>query len=105
MFSKAFPFFYQHDSMDCGPACLRMIASFHGREYSLQELREKSYIDKEGVSLQGISAAAESIGYRSLGVKISFEKKKGEPSLITAPLPVIAHWNQNHFVVVYKISK
>ena len=91
--------------MDCGPACLRMIASFHGREYTLQDLRNRSYIDKEGVSLQGISEAAESIGYRTLGVKIPFANKRDLPSLCEAPLPVIAHWNQNHFVVVYRISK
>lgn len=91
--------------MDCGPACLRMIASYHGKEYTLQDLRNKSYIDKEGVSLQGISEAAESIGYRTLGVKIPFANKRDLPSLREAPLPVIAHWNQNHFVVVYRISK
>lgn len=91
--------------MDCGPACLRMIASFHGKEYTLQDLRNRSYIDKEGVSLQGISEAAESIGYRTLGVKIPYADKRDLPSLCAAPLPVIAHWNQNHFVVVYRISK
>lgn len=91
--------------MDCGPACLRMIASFHGKEYTLQDLRNRSYIDREGVSLQGISEAAESIGYRTMGVKIPFEAKPGQPSLTEAPLPVIAHWNQNHFVAVYRITK
>ena len=102
---KPFPFYHQHDSMDCGPACLRMIASFHGKEYTLQDLRNRSYIDKEGVSLQGISEAAESIGYRTMGVKIPFTDKPDLPSLAEAPLPVIVHWNQNHFVVVYRISK
>lgn len=91
--------------MDCGHACLRMIASFHGKEYTLQDLRNRSYIDKEGVSLQGISEAAESIGYRTLGVKIPFDDKPDFPSIQQAPLPVIVHWNQNHFVVVYRISK
>jgi len=82
-----------------------MIASFHGKEYTLQDLRNRSYIDKEGVSLQGISEAAESIGYRTLGVKIPYVDKRDLPSLSEAPLPVIVHWNQNHFVVVYRISK
>lgn len=68
--------------MDCGPACLRMIASFHGKEYTLQDLRNRSYIDKEGVSLQGISEAAESIGYRTLGVKIPFADKPDLPPLV-----------------------
>ncbi len=72
--------------MDCGPACLRMIASYHGKEYSLHDLRDRSYIDKEGVSLQGISEAAESIGYRTLGVKIPFEDVRDMPSLAVAPL-------------------
>ncbi len=102
---KLFPFYHQHDAMDCGPACLRMIASYHGRQYSLQDLRNRSYIDKEGVSLQGISEAAESIGYRTMGVKIPYSDKADRPSLSVAPLPVISHWNQNHFVVVYRISK
>jgi len=101
---KPFPFYPQHDSMDCGPACLRMIAAFHGKTFSLQELRKRSYIDREGVSLQGISEAAESIGYRTMGVKIPFDTGLDLPSLASAPLPVIVHWNQNHFVVVYRIS-
>jgi len=101
---KIFPFYPQHYSMDCGPACLRMIAAFHGRHYSLDDLRKRSYIDKEGVSLKGISEAAESIGYRTLGVKIPFSDKHDLPSLKVAPLPVIVHWNQNHFVSLYKLT-
>ncbi len=101
---KVFPFYPQHDSMDCGPACLRMVAAFHGRDYSLDDLRRRSYIDKEGVSLKGISEAAESIGYRTLGVKIPFSAKHDLPSLKVAPLPVIVHWNQNHFVSLYKLT-
>ena len=91
--------------MDCGPTCLRMIAKYYGEHYSLQYLREKSYIDKEGVSLKGISEAAENIGFRTMAVKVPFNSKNGTPSLIQAPLPSIAHWNQNHFVVVHKIGK
>lgn len=55
----------QHDSMDCGPTCLRMIAKFYGKNYSLQTLRDKCHITKEGVSMLGISDAAESIGFRT----------------------------------------
>ncbi len=84
--------------MDCGPTCLRMIARHYGRSYSLQELRKKSFITREGVSMLGISDAAEAIGFRTLGVKIPFEKLKKE-----VPLPCIVHWNQSHFAVVYKI--
>lgn len=95
-----FPHFKQLDSMDCGPACLRMIARYYGKSYSLQTLREKSYITREGVSLLGISDAAESIGFHTMGVRVSLEKLKEE-----VPLPCILHWNQNHFVVCYDIKK
>lgn len=99
-----FPFYKQPDSMDCGPTCLRMIAKHYGKNYSIPYLREKCYIDREGVSLLGISEAAECIGFRSLGVKIPLNSKNGDASLKNAPLPSIVHWNQNHFVVVYKIT-
>jgi ATP-binding cassette subfamily B protein len=77
-----------------------MIAKHYGKNYSLQYLRDKSYITREGVSMLGISDAAESIGFRSIGVKITFEQLVDE-----APLPCVVHWQQNHFVVVYKITK
>ncbi len=86
--------------MDCGPSCLRMIAKHHGRNYSVQTLRERSYITREGVSMLGTSDAAESIGFRTMGVKIGLDKLAKE-----SPLPCIAHWKQNHFVVIYKITK
>lgn len=90
-----FPHFPQHDAMDCGPACLRMVAAFHGRFFSLEGLRQRAHLNREGVSLLGISEAAEALGLRSTGVMVSFEE------LTTAPLPCIVHWNQQHFVVVY----
>lgn len=86
--------------MDCGPTCLRMVAKHYGRHYSLHELREKSFITREGVSLLGISDAAEAIGFRTIGVKLPFDKLAKD-----AVLPCIAHWYQRHFVVVYKITK
>ncbi|MCG8484721.1 MAG: cysteine peptidase family C39 domain-containing protein, partial [Clostridia bacterium] len=85
--------------MDCGPTCLRMVAKFHGRHYALETLRQYSYMTKQGVSLLGISEAAEAIGYRTMGVKVDYQKL-----LSDAPTPFIAHWNQEHFVVVYKID-
>lgn len=91
--------------MDCGPTCLRMVAKHYGKSYSLPYLREKCYIDRAGVSLKGISEAAELIGLRTLAVKVPITDKKDVPSLIEAPLPCIVHWNQNHFIVVYKINK
>lgn len=89
--------------MDCGPTCVRMIAKYYGRSHSIQSLRDKSYIDRQGVSLKGISSCAESIGFRTLAVKVSYDQ--GEADLLSAPLPAIAHWNQNHFVVIYKANK
>jgi ATP-binding cassette subfamily B protein len=77
-----------------------MIAKYYGRNYSLEFLREKCFISREGVSLLGISEAAESIGMHTIGVKITYEQLKND-----AILPCIVHWQQNHFVVVYKIKK
>ena len=96
--SKRFPYYHQLDTMDCGPTCLRMIAKHYGKHYSLDTLRQRSHIGREGVSMLGISTAAESIGFRSIGVHVPFQQ------LAEAPLPCIVHWNQNHFVVVYNIK-
>ena len=94
----SFPHYAQLDSMDCGPTCLRMIAKYYGRSYALQTLRERSYITRQGVSMLGISKAAESIGFRTQGVRITLEQLVEE-----MPLPCILHWNQRHFVVCYGI--
>ncbi|MCK5463141.1 MAG: peptidase domain-containing ABC transporter [Bacteroidales bacterium] len=96
----SFPFYKQLDAMDCGPSCLRMIAKFYGKSYSLHTLREKSYLSRDGVSMMGISEAAESIGFRTMGVSLTPEKL-----FSTAPLPLVVHWKQNHFVVVYKVAR
>ena len=93
-----FPHYRQLDSMDCGPTCLRMIAKYYGRTYSPQTLRERSFITREGVSMLGISDAAESIGFRTLAVRITLKQLRED-----VPLPCILHWNQNHFVVCYDI--
>ncbi len=85
--------------MDCGPTCLRMVAKHYGRNYTLQKLRELCQISREGVSLLGISEAAENIGFRSLGVKLTVEQLK------EAQLPCVLHWRQNHFVVLYKVKR
>lgn len=97
---RHFPHYLQHDAADCGPASLRMIAKYYGKEYSAEMLRRHCYISREGVSMLGISDAAEYIGFRTIGVRISFEQLAEE-----ALLPCILHWNQNHFVVCYKIEK
>jgi len=97
---KSFPKFTQLDAMDCGPTCLRMIAKHYGKHYSLETLRRNSFITREGVSMLGISDAAEYIGFRTSGVMISFEQLVEDVSL-----PCIAHWKQNHFIVVYNVKK
>ena len=97
---KHFPHYLQHDAADCGPTSLRMIAKYYGKEYSAEMLRRHCNISREGVSMLGISDAAEYIGLHTMGVRISFEQLAEE-----ALLPCILHWNQNHFVVCYKIEK
>src|SRR5919112_6410318 len=94
-----FPFFKQPDSMDCGPTCLRMVAKHYKRDVSLQYLREKTQIGKEGVNLLGISEAAETIGFRTQSVKLKLGTLINETKL-----PAILHWRQNHFVVLYRIK-
>jgi ATP-binding cassette subfamily B protein len=91
--------------MDCGPACIRMVAEHFGRKYSLQQLRQKSQADREGVSARGIAIAAESIGLRALPVKLPFHGLDDSAAgFLEAPLPCIVHWKQRHFVVVFKKS-
>ena len=95
-----FPFYRQLDAMDCGPTCLRMIARYYGKKYSVQQLRENSYIQRTGVNLLGISEAAESIGLRTTGIRTTIDKLKQQ-----SKLPCILHWNQMHFVVLYKVER
>lgn len=85
--------------MDCGPTCLRIIAKHYKKNFSLQYLRSISYIDRQGVSFQGISQAAETLGMRTNSFRLTYD------DLLTIKMPCIAHWNQNHFVVIYKINK
>jgi ATP-binding cassette, subfamily B, bacterial len=88
-----FPVYKQLDSMDCGPTCLRMVAQYYGKSYSLQFLRSRSYITKSGVSMLGISDAAESLGFRKRGYRLTWEQLCDE-----VPLPCIVDWRQRHFV-------
>ncbi len=94
-----FPTYKQTEGKDCGPTCVKIIAKHYGKIINTQQLRSLSETTREGSSLLGLSEAVEKIGFRSLGVKLSFEKIKD------APLPCIVHWNKNHYVVVYKIKK
>ncbi|MCU0377641.1 MAG: peptidase domain-containing ABC transporter [Bacteroidales bacterium] len=93
-----YPFVRQYDAMDCGPACISMIALRYGKRISLETIRKKAYITREGVSFLGLKSAAESIGFNVTGVKIPFSTMREK-----APLPCIVHWQQNHFIVINRI--
>lgn len=94
---KKYPFHIQHDRMDCGPTCLRIVAETFGKSYSLDELRDMCYLSKEGVSLFNLAEAAEKIGFRTLMVQLEYDKL-----IENCPLPCILHWNHEHFVVLHK---
>lgn len=98
-YDMGFPIVYQKDSMQCGIACLSMICEYFGRKYPLSFIERFCFATNEGVSLKGISDAAENLGLKSVGGKVSID------SLLILPLPCILHWNQNHFVVLYKVSQ
>ncbi len=86
--------------MDCGPSCLAMIAQYNKLQPDIEAIRRTCALSRDGVSLWGISKAAESIGFKTIGGYFSLETLTSE-----VPLPCIAHWDQNHFTVVYKIKK
>lgn len=94
-----FKHYSQQDAMDCGPTCLRMVSKYYGKSIGINNLRNESQYNREGVSLLGINKAAVSIGFKTIAASITIEDLKTE-----APLPCILHWNQNHFVVLYKAS-
>ncbi|MDF1559238.1 MAG: peptidase domain-containing ABC transporter [Bacteroidales bacterium] len=94
-----YPFVRQHDAMDCGPACIGMIARWHGKRISLESIRQRAWITREGVSLLGLRSAAVSLGFKAEGMQIPFSVLAGKISL-----PCIVHWQQNHFIVVNRIS-
>ena len=96
---KRFPFYCQHDSMQCGVACLAMVCKHYGQTYSQDTIAKICYATSEGVSMLGVSEAATQMGLHTTSGKISIRK------LTESPLPCILHWNQNHFVVLYKVKK
>ncbi len=92
---KKFTTYRQLDAMDCGPTCLKMVFKHYGKQINLEGLKKASQIGTTGVSLLGMSEAAEKYGFRTLSAKVTFEQL-----LEDAPLPCILHWNQYHFVVL-----
>ena len=95
---KHFPHYTQADAKDCGPTCLKIIAKHYGKLLNIQTLRQLSETTREGSKLLNLSDAAESLGFRTLGVKLNVEK------LLEAPLPCILHWNANHYVVLASLN-
>ena len=95
-----FPFLLQRNQMDCGPTCLHMIGKYYGQNIDIEKLRNLTQIGKEGVNLLGISNAAEKIGFRTMTVQIPTNVLETE-----AQKPCILHWQQNHFVVLYKTKR
>lgn len=96
---RSFPWITQHDSMQCGIACLAMICRYYGINYSISQLENLCHATNQGVSMLAIKSTAKEIGFNVS----SFMAEIGE--LKDCKLPMIMHWNQNHFVVLYKISK
>jgi len=97
---KKFTFYKQYDSKDCGPTCLRMVAKYHGKAYPLSYVRDKCYVNNEGTSLFTLGEAATSIDLKSKCVQLTYEYLEEDITF-----PCIVHWDNNHFVVVYKIDK
>ena len=93
-------FVQQFDQMDCGPACIRMIASAYGKDYPLSYLRSLSHLTREGVSVTGIRHALREIGMESATFEMTLEQLREK-----CPMPAILHWEQNHFVVLYKVKQ
>ena len=96
---KKFKVYIQHDAMQCGVTCLRMVCKHYGREYSLEYLSRLCFATTEGVSLLGISEAAERLGLHTVCGRVGLEQ------IVKAPMPCILHWNQNHFVVLYRVGR
>lgn len=90
----------QYDQMDCGPACVRMVAEHYGKRYPLAQLRDSAYLTRQGVSVAGIRTAMESIGLYAASFQMTLEQL-----VVRCPLPAVLHWDQNHFVVLYNVRQ
>ena len=95
-----FPIYKQLYSMDCGAACVKMVANYYGKQPPIEFLENLCQVGTEGVSMKGMCTALDRLGFRTVAGKITLENLRDK-----ALLPCILHWNQNHFVVLYKIRK
>jgi HlyB family type I secretion system ABC transporter len=93
-----YPFYAQHSASDCSAACMVMVGRYWGKEFNINRLRELAYVNRDGASLKGLANAAENLGFNSRPVKATLDR------LATQRLPVIAHWEGNHYIVVFEIS-
>ena len=96
---RNFPFVLQHDSMQCGVACLAMICSYFKKDKSMDYLSEQCFATTEGVSLLAIDKVASQLGLETVNGRVSVN------TICNLENPCILHWNQNHFVVLYKVKK
>jgi ATP-binding cassette subfamily B protein len=96
----SFKIINQQDMMDCGAACLAMVCKHYGKDIPLATVRNQTQLGKQGVSILGISEAAENYGFKTLAVQLSYEQLTED-----ATLPCILHWSQEHFVVLTKVNK
>jgi HlyB family type I secretion system ABC transporter len=96
--THSYPFYAQHSASDCSAACLVMVGQYWGKEFNINRLRELAYVSRDGASLNGLATAAENLGFNSRPVKASFDR------LAKQTLPVIAHWDGNHYIVVFEIT-
>jgi predicted double-glycine peptidase/CRP-like cAMP-binding protein len=96
--TRRYPYYAQQSASDCGAACLAMVARYWGKKFSINRLRDLAKVDRNGSSLKGLSAAAESIGFTTRPIKISLDR------LATQPLPAIVHWQGKHYIVVYAVT-
>ncbi|MEA5598438.1 peptidase domain-containing ABC transporter [Rivularia sp. UHCC 0363] len=97
--TKRYPYFEQQSASDCGAACLVMVGRYWGKRFSVNRLRDIANVDRNGASLRGLAAAAESIGFATRPVKASLDK------LAQQNLPAIIHWEGRHYIVVYKVTR
>ncbi|PSB09134.1 ABC transporter ATP-binding protein [Pleurocapsa sp. CCALA 161] len=97
--SKRYPFFKQHSNSDCGVACLVMVSKYWGKNFSINQLRAVANVDRSGASIKGLITAAESVGF------MVRPRKADLLALQSQELPAIAHWEGNHYVVVYQVTK
>ncbi|AFY42780.1 cysteine peptidase family C39 domain-containing protein [Nostoc sp. PCC 7107] len=95
---RKYPFIPQQSSSDCGAACLAMISEYWGKRFSLNTLRNLAAVDRTGASLAGLASAAQALEYEALQVRASLTKLESQG------IPWIAHWQGNHYIVVWQVK-